>query len=62
MKLSTGDESTLGSYRKLTAMFFGEESNATKYFDAKIAEQGENEPVLQDERQMIQLIAQLHTS
>ena len=56
-KLSTGDDSTLGNYRKLAAVFFGEDSGGVKYLDKKIAEQGEEEEVVADEGQMIYLLA-----
>lgn len=64
IKLSTGDDSTLGSYRKLSAMFFGEDSAAVKFLDAKIAESpsGVNEEVLADERQMINMLVSLKSS
>ena len=46
--LSTGQESTLGNYRELVAVFFGEQSPATKYIDDKISESpnGADEEVL----------------
>ena len=59
-KLSTGDDATLGNYRKLSAAFFGEQSGAVKFLDTKIAEspKGEDEEVLADESQMIQLLTE----
>lgn len=61
MKLSTGANSTLGEYRKLCVIFFGEDSHATKYFDKLIKESpnGENEEVITEESQMILLVSQL---
>ena len=61
MKLSTGDESTLGNYRRLCVAAFGEASAPVKFLDDKIAETpaGEAAPVLVDEAQMLQLFAQL---
>jgi hypothetical protein len=56
-KLSTGEDSTLGNYRKLSVAFFGEDSGAVKFLDAKIAEQGEDEEVVADEGQMVYLLA-----
>jgi hypothetical protein len=58
-KLSTGMDSTLGSYRRLSAVCFGENSEAVKYLDKMIAESpnGVNEEVIADERQMIYLLA-----
>src|SRR5262245_24746366 len=60
-KLSTGDDSTLGNYRSLTAAAFGRTSKAVAYLDQKIKESpnGENEEVIADERQMIQLLAHI---
>lgn len=60
-KLSTGDNATLGNYRKLAATFFGEDSKAVKFLDDKISERpnGENEEVIADEGQMIYLLVKL---
>ncbi len=55
-KLSTGDDSTLGNYRKLAAIFFGEESKAVKFLDQKIKEGSEDDEVIADERQMVLLL------
>jgi hypothetical protein len=62
-KLSTGDDSTLGSYRKLAAIFFGENSRAVAFLDEKIAASpnGENEEVIADEGQMIYLLGTMYT-
>lgn len=51
---------TLGYHRKMSAAVFGEDSPATKYLDEKIAEQGEDEPVLADETQLVALLMSLH--
>lgn len=61
MKLSTGQDSTLGNYRGLASVFFGKDSEAVKFLDKKIAESknGENEEVLADETQMIYLLMSL---
>jgi len=63
-KLSTGDDATLGNYRKLARAFFGADSKAVKFLDEKIAESrnGANEEVIADERQMIYLLATMATS
>lgn len=60
-KLSTGDDATLGNYRKLTALVFGSDSKAVEYLDQKIEEapNGAEEEVLADERQMIALLLQI---
>jgi hypothetical protein len=58
-KLSTGDDSTLGNYRKLSVTFFGADSEAVKFLDKKIAESpnGENEWVIAPESQMMYLLS-----
>lgn len=60
-KLSTGDDSTLGNYRKLAAAVFGRESKAVAFIDEKIKEsaKGANEWVVADEGQMIHLLVSL---
>ncbi len=50
---------TLGDYRKIAAALGGEGSSATKFFDEKILEQGENELVIAAESQMTYLIMSL---
>lgn len=62
-KLSTGDDSTLGNYRKLAAAVFGEDSEAVKFLDNKIATSpdGENEYVIVDESQMVYLLSTMAT-
>lgn len=58
-KLSSGHDSTLGNYRKLCVIFFGEKSDATAFIDKKIAEDpdGENGEVIADESQMLYLLS-----
>lgn len=51
---------TLGYHRSMSALFFGEDSPATKYLDDKIATQGSDAEVLVDERQLIALLMELH--
>jgi hypothetical protein len=51
---------TLGYHRKMCVAVFGEDSPATKFLDGKIAEQGEDEEVLADERQLIAVLMSLH--
>ena len=57
-KLSTGQDSTLGTYRSW-AKLFGK--GAEDFIDAKIAEtpKGEDEEVLADETQMLILMASM---
>ena len=58
-KLSTGDDATLGNYRKMAVVFWGEDSGAVKFLDVKIAgsPNGADEEVLADETQMVQVLA-----
>jgi hypothetical protein len=60
-KMSTGDDATLGNYRKVAVAVFGEDSKPVKFLDDKIAASpsGVNEEVLADERQMVQVLIQL---
>jgi len=61
IKLSTGQDSTLGNYLTLTRAVFGRESKAVRFLEQKIAESpnGEDEEVISDEAQMINLLAQI---
>lgn len=62
-KISDGSYSSLGTYRKIALALSGNniESKAVKFFDDYIAKapNGENEEVIQDETQMLYLIATL---
>ena len=60
-KLSTGDDATLGNYRKLASVFFGKNSKAVKFLDDKIttSKNGDKEEVLTDETQMIRLLFEI---
>jgi hypothetical protein len=60
-KLSTGDDSTLGTYKKLTSAVFGENSKAVEFLNQKIKDDpdGENGEVIADEGQMINLLLNL---
>lgn len=61
IKLSTGADSTLGEYRKLCVVVFGEVSPQVVFIDEKIAasREGVAEEVIADESQMIYLLASL---
>lgn len=59
-KLSTGDDATLGNYRKLALVFFGKDSPAVKWLDKKIAKQGADQEVIATEAQVIQLLWSVH--
>lgn len=56
-RISTGEPSTLATYRKIAVIMRGEDSAAVRFFDKKIAEQGEHEEVVADERQVLFMIA-----
>jgi hypothetical protein len=55
MFLSTGDKSTLSSYKNLCELLFGKESKSVKFIEQKIKESlnGGEEQVLADESQMM---------
>lgn len=63
-KLSTGQDATLGNYRALSSIVFGNDSAATKFLDSKIAASpnGRDEEVIADEQQMLYLLNQMHTA
>lgn len=58
-KMSTGDDATLGNYRKWADLIIG--PKATAFIDQKIAESpnGANEEVIADEGQMLHLLAHI---
>ena len=60
-QLSIGLPSTLGSYLKMTDIFFGESSAQSKFIQSKIDESPskEDEEVIADESQMIYLLGSL---
>lgn len=57
-KLSNGAESTLGAYRRLAVVIYGDHSPQVRFIDKKIydAPTGEQEPVLAAENQMMALL------
>jgi len=61
-KLSTGDDSTLGNYKKMAVAVFGEDSKAVGFLNDKISlsPQGENEEVIAPESQMIYLLGSMN--
>ena len=61
MKLSTGQDSTLGSYLKLCLAVFGKDSPQVKFIMDKIAESpdGAHEEVIVEESQMLYLLVNL---
>lgn len=60
-KLSTGGDATLGNYRKLAVIFFGENSQAVKFLDEQVTESpnGADEEVLAAESQMVHLLGSM---
>jgi hypothetical protein len=60
-KLSTGDDATLGNYRKIMVAMFGEQNKAVKFLDDKIEDSpnGINEEVIAAESQMIHLLGSI---
>jgi hypothetical protein len=60
--ISTGQPSNLKTYRQIALIMSGmdESSNAVKFFDDKITEQGETMEVIADETQMFYLIINLN--
>lgn len=62
MNISTGEPSTLGTYKKIATILTGENSEAVKFFERKIQESpnGENEAVIAHESQMLMLIMELN--
>lgn len=57
--LTTGEDSTLGNYKKLSEMCFGKDSGVVKFLESKIAESpnGEDEEVIIAESQMLFLLS-----
>jgi hypothetical protein len=58
-KLSTGEDSTLETYRNIAAILTGNNSAATKFLDDRIAKEGKDAVVIQHESQMLYLIVNL---
>ena len=56
-KLSTGDDSTFGNWKKLVDAFFGPTHPASSFLRDKIAEFGEGEEVIMDESQLLLALA-----
>lgn len=60
LRLSTGEPSTLGTFRDYSAAIFGPDSPATAFLDERIARASRGAEVIQDEGQMVMMLAQLH--
>ena len=63
-QISTGEDSTLATYRKIAVTLFGESSNAVDFMDEKIKDSkiGGTEEVIVDESQMLHLFGSLQRS
>jgi hypothetical protein len=63
-KMSTGADATLGNYKKMAVIVFGEQSPAVRFLNDKIKESpnGENEEVIADESQVIYLLGNMHVN
>jgi hypothetical protein len=57
--ISTGEPSTLKTYRRIAEALTGPGSKAVQFLDQKIRDQGEEAEVIQHESQMLILIMQL---
>lgn len=62
IKLSTGEDSTLGNYKKLVESMLGLDSPALLFLNEKIknSDKKEDEEVLADEGQMVYLLMNMH--
>lgn len=56
------DKETLGEYRRLTAVLFGEASPAVWFLDDKIKYSREDDLVIANESQMLYLLISIHLS
>jgi len=60
LQLSTGDPSTLGSYKKLAETLFGQESKAVAFLERKIEEYSGDLEIIITEAQMTYLLGCIH--
>jgi hypothetical protein len=58
-KLSTGQDATLGNYRHMASLFFGEDSEAVRFLDEAIDADGEGMEVVADEGQVVGLLFEM---
>jgi hypothetical protein len=58
--LSVGVPSTLKNWYVLCRITFGEHSPATLFIKDKMDVQGEQEEVIEDERQLLHVLGQMH--
>ncbi len=61
IKMSTGQDPTLGNYRKMAIALFGADSKAVKFLDEKIASSpnGDAEEVIAPESQVVHLLGNI---
>lgn len=60
LKLSTGDDSTVGNWINLATAVFGEDSKQVAFLKTKITEDnGLDEEVIADERQLLMVLLSL---
>lgn len=59
--MSTGQDSTLGNWRKMWTLVFGEDNKGTRWLDDAIkeAKNGENEEVITDEGQLLYALVEM---
>ena len=63
-KLSTGQDSTLGTWLYMVELFFSKDGDASKFLRHKIkhSPRGEREEVLADERQFLSSLAKIENN
>jgi len=59
-KMASGKDSTLGEWRDIAVIAFGEDSRPVAFLDDKIAVQGADAEVITDEKQVFYLLAGIH--
>lgn len=61
-KMSTGQDSTLRNWIKMTTIFFGKDSAATAFLEKKATESpnGLDEEVIADEGQLVMVLGKMH--
>jgi predicted RNA-binding protein (virulence factor B family) len=62
MSEQSSSNNSLGFHRDMSAAVFGEDSNAVKFLDKKIAEspKGRDEEVVAEESQVVYMLMQIH--
>lgn len=57
--MSTGQPSTLGNWYKMCAAYFGKDSSPTLFIKEKMDQQGEDQPVIADEGQLLSVLGKM---